>query len=185
MTSNGVSYQNDVNIIGDVVMKKLTQAELRRVLCYNPLSGNFMWRISPRPNIKKGSIAGSISGPKRSLYIHIFIHGYAYKAHRLAFLYIRGCWPRDQVDHKDKDGLNNRWLNLREATQSQNKANSGPHKNNKLGIKGVHRRTNGKYRVKISVRGKRYYLGQYETLEAAARAYRNAARKHFKEFASW
>ena len=118
--------------------EKLDQEGLHRLLCYNPLSGNFMWRIASNNRIRVGGIAGTFLYRKgRQARIHIKIYGNIYQAHRLAFLYIRGYWPRDEIDHKDGDGCNNRWLNLRGATRSQNAANRSVNGNNKLGIMGV------------------------------------------------
>lgn len=164
--------------------EKLSQVELRRVLCYNPCTGNFMWRIKPRPGIKIGSIAGCIQRPRSTgrTYRIIRLYGDLYSVHRLAFLYIKGYWPRE-VDHKDENGLNNRWSNLRECTHSQNVANQGPRKDNKLGVKGVYRRKSGKYRAQINIMGKRTHLGNFDTLVAATLAYRKAAKKYFGEFA--
>jgi len=99
---------------------------------------------------------------------------------------MRGYWPQNQMDHKDGNGLNNRWSNLRECSRSQNGANrQGPQKNNKLGIKGVGLHVkSGKYHARIRVHGKQIHLGYYDTSEAAACAYQKAAKKHFGEFAS-
>lgn len=88
------------------------------------------------------------------------------------------------VDHCDHDGLNNRRLNLRPATDSQNQANRGAEKGSALGVKGVWRTRRG-YRSAIQVNRKRIYLGTYSTIEAARAAYREAAKEHFGEFAGW
>lgn len=169
------------------MVKRLTQTELHRVLYYNPLSGNFIWRTSPSPmaRVRAGDMAGRIRrvGHDRRPYRYITIHQHTYGAQRLAFLYIKGHWPDNQMDHKDGNSLNNRWLNLRECTRSQNAANSGPQKNNKLGIKGVWRRKRGKFRSGIRVYGKRINLGTFDTLEVAAHAYQRAAKMYFGEFA--
>ncbi len=164
----------------------LTQTELRRLLCYNPLTGTWTWRISPSFGVRVGDVAGTIWRDRKGTkaYRRIKIRKYNYPAHRLAFLYIRGYWPRSQVDHWDENGLNNRWLNLRECTRSQNQANRGPNKNNKLGIKGVHKKKkSGKYQAKININGKTVSLGYYNTPQKAARAYQKAAKKYFGEFA--
>lgn len=162
---------------------RLNQTKLRRLICYNPLSGTFMWRITPGKRIQRGKKAGSIFKSKGPPYQRIRIFGHSYLAHRLAFLYMRGHWPRNQVDHKDRNGLNNRWLNLRECTNSQNAANRGSQKNNKLGIKGVHKSKSEKYHAQIKVNGKRIHLGTFDTAEAATHAYQKAANKYFGKFA--
>lgn len=86
------------------------------------------------------------------------------------------------VDHRDGDGLNNTRANLRVCTQSQNLANTGPARSNKLGVKGVsrHRR---KFVAHITRAGKLAYLGIFDTVEAAGDAYLQAAREQYGDFA--
>lgn len=172
----------------DIEKKELTQNKIHRVLCYNPFSGNFMWRIPPHPmaRIKIGGIAGTTCRNHQTgkSYRRIRLYGCAYAAHRLAFLYMKGYWPSREIDHKDGDGLNNRWLNLRECTHSQNQANGCHYKNNKLGIKGVLLRKNGRYQAQISINCKSHYLGTFDTSEEASRVYWKVAKKYFGEFAS-
>lgn len=160
---------------------KLTQAELHRVLRYNPFTGTFMWRDSRNNRVHVGDIAGNI---QRKRYKAICLNYQLYFAHRLAFLYMRGSIPQE-IDHIDGDGLNNRWLNIRECTHSQNAANRGPTRNNKLGLKGIRRGENGKYLAQIKVNGKQIHLGTFDTSEAAARAYRHTAKQIYGSFARW
>lgn len=85
------------------------------------------------------------------------------------------------VDHRDRDGLNNRRSNLRIATRSQNAANSKPRRT-KAPFRGIYQ--NGKMWVaRIRVNYAYIYLGTYPTPEAAAAAYDLAASAHFGEFA--
>lgn len=88
------------------------------------------------------------------------------------------------IDHKDGNPANNRWDNLREATDSQNLANSKLAKNNTSGAKGVWlEKATGRWNSYITVRGKRIYLGTYDTVAEAGAAYEASARLHFGEFA--
>ena len=90
----------------------------------------------------------------------------------------------DDVDHINGNPQDNRRSNLRAATRSQNNANSKRHCNNTSGIKGVYwHKQAQKWRTQISVDYKIIHLGYYDTKEAAAFAYQEAARHHFKEFA--
>lgn len=90
-----------------------------------------------------------------------------------------------QVDHKDRNGLNNQKFNLRLATNQENCFNQiHPHKNNKLGVKGVHwREDTKKFLAQIQFNKKRIYLGLFTMLEDADSAYRKAEKKYFGEFA--
>lgn len=86
------------------------------------------------------------------------------------------------VDHIDGNRLNNRRSNLRAATRSENARNSGARRNSKSGIKGVHLR-DGRWIAQIGMSGRRVYLGSFATIEAAAAAYAEAAKKYHGEFA--
>jgi len=88
------------------------------------------------------------------------------------------------VDHIDGNGLNNQRCNLRMASRSQNNVNSKRPKNNTSGFKGVYPRSwDGKPVAQIGIDGRRVYLGTFDDPRDAARAYNEAAVKHFGEFA--
>lgn len=91
------------------------------------------------------------------------------------------CWPKIQLDHKDRNGTNDRIDNLREGTGSQNGHNAGPkpRRNQKaIGLpKGVciHKRNKNKpYLAQILVQYKLYWLGCFATVEEATEARRQA-----------
>lgn len=158
----------------------LTLERLREVLHYNQETGIWTWLISSKWNIIIGSTAGDL---KPSGYILIGVDGKRYRAHRLAWLYMTGAWPTQQIDHKNTIRNDNRWLNLREATQQQNSANM-LRTNNKIGTKGVIKSRNGrKFIARIMVDYKSIYLGTYDTKEKAAEVYRVAAEKYFGAYA--
>lgn len=95
------------------------------------------------------------------------------------------------VDHINGNGLDNRRINLRLATVGQQAYNKPKSKNKKTpGCKGVSitrdRNKKPKYWIaRITVSGKRIYLGTFKNHIAASRAYIKAAKKYHKEFARW
>lgn len=161
-------------------MSALTVECLRQILSYDPISGVFCWLVRAGPRAA-GSVAGS---PEQKGYVVIGINGKIYKAHRLAYLYMKGEWPSGQIDHRNTIRADNRWDNLRPADTSKNKANGPGYKNRKYDLpKGVYR-TGRKFSAQIRVRGTCFYLGSHQTPEAAHAAYAVAAREHFGEFAN-
>jgi hypothetical protein len=158
----------------------LTQARLREVLDYDPETGIFRWRIQTSNRGRVGHIAGRISDQD---YWLIGIDGALYRAHRLAWLYITGEWPRE-VDHINGSRDDNRWCNLREATRSENNANSRRGRNNTSGYKGVWRAASGRWTACITVNYRQIHLGRFDAPEEAHAAYCAAADKHFGEFAN-
>jgi len=91
--------------------------------------------------------------------------------------------PKVQVDHWDRNGLNNQRSNLR-ITRTQNQHNTGLRKDNASGYKGVYwDEDRQKWVANIGIKGKRKYLGSFTTAEEAALAYDAKAREVFEEFA--
>ena len=153
---------------------------VRELLSYDRESGTFHWRISPRNGIGVGAVAGCAN---RRNYWQIRLDGRPYLAHRLAFLHVLGRLPNKVVDHIDGDTLNNRWINLREASHSQNGGNTRLSRRNTSGFKGVSYHAGaGKWRATLGQGGRAIYLGLFDTPEAAHHAYIDAARDHFGEF---
>lgn len=108
---------------------------------YFPNSGEFVWTEDVGKK-KKGSIAGSIN---RSLgYWQIRYNKKLYYSHRLAYLAMEGKYPDGVVDHIDRDGLNNRWDNLRSVSHSENHLNTNKPINNTSGCKGIYYSTRDK-----------------------------------------
>lgn len=161
----------------------LTAGRLRELLRYDPETGMFIHLVTRCGRAVAGNSAGHASRRKNGhSYLMIKIDDRTYAAHRLAFLWMTGSWPTDRVDHVDRNGLNNRWENLRIATRSQNGANA-VYRKNSTGLKGVTCRKHGRYQAQIQVAKRRIYLGMYGTPEEAHTAYAVAAERYFGDFA--
>jgi hypothetical protein len=161
----------------------LTQRRLKQLLRYDPSTGVWWWRVS-RPGVAAGKEAGHLNDKG---YWVIGIDGKSYYASRLAFLYTTGKWPRHQIDHRNLNGSDDRWKNLREATQSQNSCNTRRRSNrDTCEYKGVALTSNRRrYQASIKVNGKSIYLGCRATPEKAHELYKAAAIKYHGEFARW
>jgi hypothetical protein len=110
----------------------------------------------------------------------IWIDGARYYTAPLAWFYQTGSWPKNKIDHRDRNPRNDRFINLREATVSQNSANKGLRSDNKSGYIGVfwHWRL-GKWGVRID----QTHVGFFDDIEEAAAARDEAALREHKEFA--
>jgi hypothetical protein len=156
-------------------MKPLVMKErLKEVLSYDPATGIFRWKKSLSNRALVGVIAGRVTA--RGCIV-IGIDTRPYKAHRLAFLYMRGEWPVNKIDHRDGDPTNNAWDNLRDVTQAINSQNFKKARiNNKTGFLGVSPANNG-FKACITLNGKTKNLGIYKTPEEAHEVYLGVKRK--------
>lgn len=158
----------------------ISRSELREILHYDPSTGIFTWLVNKGRRAKVGSVAGglTITG-----YVRIIINSKYYLAHRLAWLYITGKMPENETDHVNGIKNDNRIVNLREATRSENMRNKVKFKTNSSGFKGVDYITStNKYRVRVGVDKKRIYLGSYNTAEEASLVYQSFAKASYGEF---
>lgn len=164
----------------------LTAERLREVLRYDPEMGIFVWLDHPQLTPQRraryvGKRAGSKSGND---YRYIGVDGQIYCEHRLAWLYVTDEWPKDQVDHINCVRGDNRFSNLREATNGENMQNTGMKKNNTSGFKGVAwDARNKKFMAQIGMNGKLVWLGRFDDPRDAAEVYNAAAGKLHGEFA--
>lgn len=157
-------------------MSEVTADVVRSILNYDPLTGEFTWKVD-RPRRKAGDKAGC---PHSRGYWQIMIGRRPYLCHRLAWLYVQGEWPSSEIDHCDGDKTNNAISNIRLCTRSQNLAN----RPTSIGLKGASfSNEKRKWRAQITVEGECRHIGYFENEEAAHRAYCVAAEKSFGAFA--
>lgn len=160
----------------------LAHSLLRELLHYEPETGWFTWAVSRSGNVMIGDRAGSQN--KATGYRDVWIGERQYASHRLAYFWMTGEWPVHTVDHINLDKTDDRWANLRHATQQQQCGNRGLNSRNKSGFKGVSfSRQENKWYASIKVSGKSKNLGFYATPEEASRAYMTAATMAFGDFA--
>jgi hypothetical protein len=118
-------------------IKPLTSVErLNELFTYNPVTGELRWKSVPKKfqRAKVGDLAGTVGA---SGYLVVGVDRIYYYVHRIIWKMMTGIDPFDQVDHEDTNRLNNRWLNLREASNGPNVQNSRLRKDNRSGFKGV------------------------------------------------
>lgn len=148
----------------------ITQSLVREHFDYNKDTGVFVWKKSTeRSRIKPGTAAGTVMSKG---YTHITFLGFRIYAHRMAWLYVYGSWPEEQIDHINGDRNDNRIDNLRPSWHSANAQN----RNAIGGWVKLKRNLAKSYQAKIVVDGRRYHLGYYATEAEAVAAYRAAKR---------
>ncbi len=156
----------------------ITPKRIHDLLLYDKRRGLFKWN---KPSIRqaKGWFKGNKSVRN---YRRLYIDGKHFMAHVIAWVIVKGEFPKIGIDHEDRDQGNNRWKNLREAAQIQNGKNRSIAKNNKTGVTGVGL-FGSKFRVTINIDGKKAHIGIFDSLKTAAKARRLAERKYYGEFA--
>lgn len=116
-------------------------------------------------------------------YRKIFYNGRQVLEHRLVWFFEYGSFPDGQIDHINCDRTDNRVINLRIATYSQQRANTRLSAANSSGFKGVsYRKDKNKWVAEVKLNGCKKHLGYYKTPELAHDAYVQAAKKIFGEY---
>ena len=156
--------------------KILTQSQLKELLHYDPLTGEFIRLVRTSNRIKVGDTAGNIHS---SGYRYIRVCGISYFAHRLAFLYMDGSFPKHETDHINKLKGDNRWCNLRSVTKNVNQKNRKINANNKSNQTGVSWHSgHKKWMAYINDIGERIHLGYFDSFTDAVHVRKLAESKH-------
>ena len=149
----------------------LTQPRLKELLHYNPETGIFTWRIAAGC-VRVGSVAGSVGNRG---YLQIRIDCKLYQAHRLAWLYVHGEFPPNDLDHINRVRSDNRIGNLRLSTRAENLQNQSMRSNNTSGHVGVSwYKRDQKWMAQIKINYKTINLGFFTDLTEAISAYASA-----------
>jgi len=121
-------------------------------------------------NTKIGDNAGSLH--KSTGYLRLNIDNKSYYVHRLIYFYFTGIYTSEfEIDHINRNRLDNRLENLRLVTTSQNQCN--------VNFKGYHKQKDGKFRVRLSIEGNRITIGYYNTEKEAKEAVIKAKDKYY------
>lgn len=157
----------------EIATSKITAARIRFLFDYDPDSGEFI-----RREYSKGYVDNVITSHD------LEIDGEKHSTSRYVWLHYYGEWPPlDKfIDHINRDRKDNRLVNLRLATSSQNNMNKAT--SNQHRYKGIEFRSKKRpWAVRIWHEGKRIYIGSYLTIEEAAEASKEACLKYHGEFA--
>lgn len=155
---------------------QLTQSQLKELLHYDPNTGIFTWMTS-RGRVRKGEKAGCYSRGRG----FISINGRPFASARLAVLYMTGKWPEEQVDHINTDSLDDRWVNLRPCSPTENLRNRRSFgKSARKGVFPVGKRF--KATIKVPGSTKTVHLGYFDTEEEAHEAFAREAKLLHGEF---
>lgn len=151
----------------------IDHSHLITLLHYDPATGIFTqklrwWNRNPGDTLGTKTPQG---------YWYVCVGGKQYPAHRLAWFYVHGEWPEGDIDHINRNRLDNRIENLRVTTRSRNLHNSSGR--SKSGHKGVRSTKYGTFEAVIMVDKTSYYLGSYKTIDDAAAARLFAERLFF------
>jgi hypothetical protein len=107
-------------------------------------------------------------------YLSGHVLGGFFRAHRVAYAIHYGRWPINTIDHKNRDRADNRIENIVDATRSEQQANRNKQTNNTSGFPGIHyERATGKWVARVTVDGRRVFVGKFGSRMDALAAKRN------------
>lgn len=148
------------------MQKELTHEDLLSMIDYNQETGKMTWLVRRGRQAWPGSDAGTMGVYG---YKQVGIYGKRHMFHRLAWFYITKEWPKNEIDHINGIRDDNRICNLREADRGENNRNCKIRKDNTTGVKGVSLKR-GKYCARVRINGVRKWIGEFHTIEEAAKA---------------
>lgn len=154
----------------------ITQEYLKSIFHYDPETGYFTHLRSTNNRTKVGDRVGSKGGAD---YLATTVDKKRFKVHRLAWFYVYGVWPENNIDHINGNKTDNRIENLRDVTYIENSRNQKKPKNNTSGIIGVSwDKKKERYYAEIRINYKRVGLGSYKSIFEAACARKSAEIKY-------
>lgn len=172
--------------------RKLPPAEyLRECLDYDPSTGLLRWKARPREHFADSRVFGTwntcfagkeaFTALNASGYRNGSLDWVGYYAHRIVWKIMTGKEPPRVMDHKDRNRANNRWNNLRAATDSQNFVNQ-TYVWSKSGAFGVRQLPSGLWNARVHKDHKCYCVGSFATKEQAISERLRVAKELYGEF---
>ena len=152
-----------------------------QLFSYDQSTGILTWKLPTARNIKKGQAVGSFD---KHGYRKITVDGKTLLAHRVIWCMHYGAMPNGDVDHINRNRLDNRIENLRLTTRSMNAVNS-THSRSSTGFRGITRMADGSFRAQIGGKGKVKHLGFFKTAEDAKEFYELASVLKYGEFSPY
>ena len=140
------------------------------MLQYEPSSGHFQWKIDRPGGVRAGSRTGRVDSRG---YLQVCVMGRRYGAHRLAWFWQHGVWPPEEIDHINGDRTDNRLINLRCASRTENQRNKRFSRVASTGVVGVRRHSAGKWEVHAGPA----YIGIFHDFDVAVAARNRAVRE--------
>ena len=159
---------------------EICKQDVDEALLYDQDRGVFLNRVTRGARSKKGEPAGTKT---TAGYVRIKLNGHPPQlAHRLVWLTMTGSMPKGVIDHINGNGLDNRFVNLRDVCHAENIQNQfRPHGGNPyIGATLVR----GKWQSTVTRFGISFHLGLFDTPEEASLAYQNSKTMNHQEFAS-
>ncbi|WP_082016032.1 HNH endonuclease signature motif containing protein [Aureimonas altamirensis] len=153
---------------------------VRELFTYDPLEGVLYWAKPACARIKPGAVAGGLkSDGDRKAYWVVRMDGRRYRRSRLVWAFVHGTNPEFEIDHIDRNYVNDRVENLRLATRTQNSINrvvpKTTYPNLPRGVRPKRKLGNVVgYRGRVVINGRRIDFGPFTSAEAAGRAVRAA-----------
>jgi len=170
-----------------------TPEELRNIFRYDRAAGKLYRLRRPIAGFRAGRLGQEVNARRWNTrfegkmvdnvndcgYIGVTVNYKPLLVHRIIWAMHYGKWPENEIDHINHDRSDNRIVNLREVTRTQNGRNQSMFTNNTSGYTGVifRKRTN-KWRAQIKVGGVKTHLGYFNCITAAAIARKKAEIKY-------
>lgn len=158
----------------------LEYREALELFRYDYETGVLYWRWRVNNRVPKTLEAGTQRKSNSDGYLNVSVNGRLYPVHRVVMLMCYGFYGEGlEVDHINHVRNDNRLLNLRFVTRSENRKNQSVSSKNTSGVTGVYfSKAKKKYIAQIKVNRETIYLGIFDTLEGATEVRRQADRKY-------